>query len=55
MTVKIYKLLRGVEVYRWLCDAHVAKAEAEGWEIKGRRTPPNELRCEDCPREEVRE
>ena len=50
MNVKIYQLDRGVEIYIWLCDKHVAKRKRAGWEVKGRKTVAWELACQDCPR-----
>lgn len=48
MSVRIYKLSKGFEKYTWLCDPCAAKAEAAGWEVKGRKTPPHPLRCDEC-------
>ncbi len=54
MSVKIMKLFRGVELYRWLCVPCVAKAEADGYEVKGRKTPPHPLRCDECKTDDAK-
>ncbi len=54
MTVKILKLNRGVEIYRWLCESCTKQVEAEGWEVRGRKTPPHPLKCDDCQHDDAK-
>lgn len=49
MSVLIYKLERGIEVWRWLCPRHLAKAKAAGWHVVDEKPSPHEdLPCDDC-------
>lgn len=46
----IYQLMRGFDIFIWLCDGCLAKRVAAGWEVRNRKEPPHEIRCQDCPR-----
>ncbi len=48
MTVKILKIQRGVDVFRWLCGPCADKLITEGWAVIGKKTPPHPLRCDRC-------
>lgn len=55
MTVRIYKLTRGCDVWHWLCDAHLAKRLADpGTTKSAEKDPPHELPyCGDCHLEAI--
>lgn len=48
--VRIYKIGRGVDLYRWLCRRCLEALKVEGWVVREDRDPPHELRCDACPR-----
>ena len=48
--VAIYRLNRAYEVWQWLCPKHLAARLDDGWDVKERKNPPHELRCDDINR-----
>ncbi len=54
MSVKILKLSRGFDRYAWLCDPCVKAAEEKGWDVRGRKTPPHPLKCDECGTDDAR-
>lgn len=52
MTAAIYQLSRGYEIWTWLCEKHLKAKRAEGFEVKEKREPKHELKCDACKRSE---
>lgn len=46
MSVRIYQLSRGFELWQWLCPKHLQLREMQGWEVKQDKDPPHELLCD---------
>lgn len=50
MNARIYKLMRGVDVWVWLCTKHLARRKANGWDVLEQKDPPTAegLPCDEC-------
>lgn len=44
--VRIYKVGRGVDLWRWMCRRCLEAIKAEGWEVRDQKEPPSELACD---------
>lgn len=44
--VKIYKLGRSVDLWRWLCRRCLEALKAEGWDVRAEVEPPHVLPCD---------
>lgn len=48
MSVRIYKLDKGFSAFFWLCGKCLEKKRKKGWELVESRSPPFELKCQEC-------
>lgn len=48
MPVLIYKLSKATEVWMWLCGGCFKSKLKDGWELREKRSPPHELKCDSC-------
>lgn len=48
MSVRIFKIMRGVEIWIWLCPVALAAKQNDGWEIREQKTPPHGLSCDEA-------
>lgn len=44
--VRIYLMQRGCDVWRWLCARCLRALEAEGWQQRQAKDPPDVLACD---------
>lgn len=44
--VKIYKVGRGVDLWRWMCRRCLEALKLEGWEVRDQKEPDRALPCD---------
>ena len=45
-TVRIYKVGRAVDCWRWLCARCLAELRSDGWALRDSKDPPHALPCD---------
>ena len=52
MSVAIYSITLGCDVWIWLCEDCLEARQLKGWMVKERKEPPHRLPCQDCEEKE---